>query len=126
MKISFSLSNGSRRTEKLLGKLFKLDLNSQLKKYGDLGVNALSAATPVDSGETAQSWYYEFEVQKGRTTIVWKNSNVNDGVQIAIILQYGHGTGTGGWVEGTDYINPAIRPIFDRMRDELWKQVISE
>ena len=92
-------------------------------KYGREGVNALSSATPVDSGETASSWYYKIERTKNTISITFYNSNVNKGVPIAIILQYGHGTGTGGWVEGRDYINPAIQPIFDKMAEEAWKEV---
>ena len=92
-------------------------------KYGREGVNALSSATPVDSGETASSWYYKIERTKNTISIAFYNSNVNKGVSIAIILQYGHGTGTGGWVEGRDYINPAIQPIFDKMAEEAWKEV---
>ena len=94
-----------------------------LNKYGREGVAALSAATPVESGETAKSWYYKIERRKGSTAIVFYNSNVQNGVPIAIILQYGHGTGTGGWVEGRDYINPAIQPIFDRILAEVWREV---
>lgn len=92
-------------------------------KYGQAGVNALSSATPVDSGKTASSWYYKIERTKNTISIAFYNSNVNEGVPIAIILQYGHGTGTGGWVEGRDYINPAIQPIFDKMAEEAWKEV---
>ena len=94
-----------------------------LDKYGRKGVDALSSATPLDSGKTASSWYYEIEHVRDSATIIFKNSNVNDGVLIAIILQYGHGTGTGGWVAGRDYINPAIQPIFDEMAEEAWKEV---
>ena len=94
-----------------------------LDKYGKAGVEALSSATPVNSGTTAGSWYYEIERQNGSVTINFNNSNINQGVPIAIILQYGHATGTGGWVEGRDYINPAIQPIFDRIANEAWKEV---
>ena len=96
---------------------------SVLDKYGREGVAALESATPKDSGETASSWYYRIEHNKGFSSIGFYNSNVNKGVLIAIILQYGHGTGTGGWVEGRDYINPAIQPIFDRIVDDAWKEV---
>lgn len=98
---------------------------SILDKYGKIGVAALSSATPVESGKTASSWYYEIERSKGSATIRFLNSHVNKGVPIAIILQYGHGTGTGGWVEGRDYINPAIQPIFDKITEEAWKEVTS-
>ena len=94
-----------------------------LDKYGREGVNALSSATPVESGVTAASWYYEIEHSSGSAAIQFYNSNVNKGVPIAIILQYGHGTGTGGWVQGRDYINPAIQPLFDKMAEEVWKEV---
>ena len=96
---------------------------SILDKYGREGVAALSSATPVDSGETAKSWFYEIEHRDGSATITFNNSHINKGVPIAIILQYGHGTGTGGWVEGRDYINPAIQPIFDKIVDAAWKEV---
>lgn len=94
-----------------------------LDKYGREGVAALSSATPVDSGLTASSWEYSIERQNGSVSIVFTNSNINKGVPIAVVLQYGHGTGTGGWVEGRDYINPAIQPIFDRIADDAWKEV---
>ena len=94
-----------------------------LDKYGREGVAALASATPRDSGLTASSWYYEIENQNGKYTIRFNNSNVNKHVNIAIILQYGHGTRNGGWVEGRDYINPAIQPIFDKIADEAWKEV---
>lgn len=94
-----------------------------LDKYGKAGVAALASATPVDSGETANSWYYEIKRQNGSVSLVFKNSHVNQGVPIAIILQYGHGTRNGGWVEGRDYINPAIRPIFDKIVNDAWREV---
>ena len=96
-----------------------------LDKYGRAGVEALSSYTPVDSGLTASSWYYEINHSNGRVTITFNNSNIQNGVPIAIILQYGHGTGTGGWVEGRDYINPAIQPIFDRIAEDAWKEVVN-
>lgn len=94
-----------------------------LDKYGREGVAALASATPIDSGETANSWYYEIERKGNSVAIVFKNSHINQGVPIAIILQYGHGTGTGGWVQGRDYINPAIQPIFDKIANDLWREV---
>lgn len=94
-----------------------------LDKYGKEGVAALASATPTETGKTASSWYYEIEHQNGSAKITFNNSNINKGVPIAIILQYGHGTGTGGWVQGRDYINPAIQPIFDRIADEAWEEV---
>lgn len=94
-----------------------------LDKYGQEGVAALASATPVESGKTANSWYYMIERKRGSIELVFNNSNIQNGVPIAVILQYGHGTGTGGWVQGRDYINPAIQPIFDRIKDELWREV---
>lgn len=95
----------------------------ELDKYGREGVSALSAATPKDTGLTSQSWYYVIERNSGSVSISFHNSNIQNGVPIAIILQYGHGTRNGGWVEGRDYINPAIQPIFDKIAKEAWKEV---
>lgn len=95
-----------------------------LDRYGQEGVNALSAATPSETGKTASSWYYTIENKNGSAKINFCNSNVRNGVPIAIILQYGHGTKNGGWVQGKDYINPAIQPIFDKIVDSAWKEVI--
>lgn len=97
-----------------------------LDKYGREGVAALSSATPVDSGMTASSWYYEIENKNGTAKISFYNSNVQNGVPIAIIVQYGHGTGTGGWVEGRDYINPAIQPLFDEIAESVWREVTKQ
>lgn len=94
-----------------------------LDKYGRRGVAALASATPTDTGNTAGSWYYEIVNTRGSASINFYNSNVNDGVPIAVILQYGHGTRNGGWVEGRDYINPAIQPIFDEIVRESWREV---
>ena len=94
-----------------------------LDKYGRAGVEALSSATPIDTGLTASSWYYKIENSNGVARLTFNNSNIQNGVPIAIILQYGHGTGYGGWVEGRDYINPAIQPIFDKIADDAWKEV---
>jgi hypothetical protein len=94
-----------------------------LDKYGREGVAALASATPTETGKTASSWYYEIEHTKQYSVIRFNNSNINDGIPIAIILQYGHGTGTGGWVEGRDYINPAVRPIFDQIKSDVWREV---
>lgn len=94
-----------------------------LNRYGRAGVAALASATPVDTGLTASSWYYKITNEKGRATISFYNSNIQNGIPIAIILQYGHGTGTGGWVQGRDYINPAIQPVFDLIANEAWREV---
>lgn len=94
-----------------------------LDKYGREGVTALASATPVDSGLTANSWYYKIINRSGSVKIAFYNSNIQNGVSIAIILQYGHGTRNGGWVEGRDFINPAIQPIFDKIANNAWKEV---
>lgn len=111
------------KTEKFLKKSFGRDYISVLEKFGQQGVSALSAATPIDSGLTAVSWSYEIVQEKSNISIIWKNSNINKGINIAIILQYGHGTRNGGYVNGIDYINPALKPIFEKMADAAWKEV---
>lgn len=103
----------------------KATVNDTLQSLGKEGVNALQMTTPVRSGRTASSWSYEVSTSRGSYSIAWTNSHVNQGVNIAIILQYGHGTGTGGYVEGRDYINPAIQPVFDKIAEKLWKAVES-
>lgn len=94
-----------------------------LDKYGREGVAALESATPVDTGLTASSWRYEIDHGKDSVSISFYNDNIQNGAPIAIILQYGHGTRNGGWVQGRDYINPVIRPLFDKIADEAWKEV---
>lgn len=94
-----------------------------LDHYGREGVAALASATPIDTGLTAQSWYYEIKRTDNSVSISFHNKNIQNGVPIAIILQYGHGTGNGGWVQGRDYINPAIQPIFDKIANDAWKEV---
>lgn len=121
--ISFRQKGDFSKLTRYLERVKKTARLSILDKYGREGVAALSSATPVDSGETASSWYYEVTNENESAAISFYNSNVNQGVPIAIILQYGHGTGTGGWVEGRDYINPAIQPIFDEIVDAAWKEV---
>ena len=112
-------------TFRFLNKMSKFQINKILEKYGQMGVEALRSATPVDSGKTAESWGYEISIGKEGATIYWTNTNQNKGVYIAVILQYGHGTGTGGYVQGVDYINPAIRPVFDKIAEEAWMEVVS-
>ena len=99
------------------------DIYSGLDKYGMTGVDALSSATPHESGLTASSWKYRVVRDKNHPRIEWYNTNVHHGAVIAVLLQYGHGTGTGGYVQGRDYINPAIRPVFDKIADDVWKEV---
>ena len=112
-------------TFRFLKKMEKFQVTKILDKYGKMGVNALANATPLDSGKTAESWGYEISVKKEGATIHWTNTNQNNGVYIAVILQYGHGTGTGGYVRGVDYINPAIRPVFDKIVEEAWMEVLN-
>lgn len=123
--IKFNQKGDFKKTISYLEKVKSAVRLSILDKYGREGVQALSSATPIDSGTTSSSWYYEIERSKNGATISYHNSNINKGVSIAIILQYGHGTGTGGWVKGTDYINPAMKPVFDKMAEEAWKEVSS-
>jgi hypothetical protein len=113
-----------KKTTKFLNAIGLVKLEDRLHKYGNRGMGALSASTPVDSAETAVSWSYEIVETAGSIRIIWKNSNVSkDGTPIAIYIQYGHGTKNGGWVEGRDFINPAIQPIFDQMVNDIWKEV---
>lgn len=111
------------KTEQFLKKANKASKTINLSKYGEKGVAALQAATPTRTGVTASSWYYKIEKSGSTITLSFLNSNVNRGVPIAIILQYGHGTNNGGWVQGRDYINPALRPVFDEMVQAIWKEV---
>lgn len=121
--ISFRQKGDFSKLTRFLEKSKNVVRIGDLDKYGREGVAALASATPVDSGLTASSWYYEIENKNGSVKIQFNNSNIQNGVPIAIILQYGHGTGSGGWVQGRDYINPAIQPIFDRIADEAWREV---
>ena len=111
------------KTERFLKKAHNASKTIDLTKYGEKGVAALQAATPTRTGLTASSWYYKIEKSGSRITLSFLNSNVNKGVPIAIILQYGHGTNNGGCVQGRDYINPALRPVFDEMVEAIWKEV---
>jgi hypothetical protein len=121
--ISFTLSGSTDNTRKFLEKMQAGDLYSGLERLAQLGVGALQANTPMETGLTASDWGYEIEIKNGKTTIYWTNTHTEDGVNVAIILQYGHGTGTGGYVSGRDYINPAIQPIFDDIANEVWGRV---
>ena len=113
-----------RKTESFLKKAVKADFYKNLEQYAQIGVEALSESTPIDSGETAMSWSYEIEKSRSGASITWTNSHMNKGENIAILIQYGHGTGTGGYVVGRDYINPAMRPVFDKLAEDIWKEVI--
>jgi len=124
MKVTFRQRGDFSRTEKFLRKARTAIKFRNLDKYAEAGLAALQSATPYDTGETARSWYYEIKRTDTSVSVVYKNSNIQNGIQIAIILQYGHGTGTGGYVEGRDYINPALRPVFDKLADDAWEEVI--
>ena len=123
--IKFSSSGSTRRTTSFLQKMQSQDFYAGLDGIAQRGVSALQAATPMDSGLTAASWTYEIEREGDSVTIHWINTNNVSGVNVAVILQYGHGTGTGGYIAGRDYINPAIQPIFDQIADDVWKKVTS-
>ena len=112
------------KTEAFLKKAKREDFYKNLEKYAQIGVEALREATPVDSGITADSWSYEVFNNGSSAGITWINNNTNEGENIAILLQYGHGTGTGGYVHGRDYINPAMQPVFDQIAEDVWKEVI--
>jgi hypothetical protein len=121
--ITITHKGNFNKTEKFLRGAVTSDYVRILEKYAQQGVLALKNATPVDSGETASSWNYEIRILPGGAVICWTNSSVSDGVPIAILLQYGHATKNGGYVQGRDFINPALRPIFDKISDELWREV---
>lgn len=121
--IRVSVKGDWKKTMSFLQSAKKLSFDDILNKYGNEGVRALSEATPVDTGKTASSWSYEIEKTRGGATITWTNSNVVNHVNIALILQYGHGTRNGGYVVGRDYINPAIQPMFDKMVEDAWREV---
>lgn len=123
--ITFRQKGDFSKTSKYLKKLNKFNIDKILDSCCKQGVAALASATPVDTGLTAKSWYYEIEKKNGRYAVNFCNSNVNKHVPIAIILQYGHATGNGGWVEGRDYINPALKPIFDKIAKDAWEEVIN-
>lgn len=124
MGIKITQRGDFSKVEMFLERLKEGVNKSIFDKYGKMGVEALRAATPVDTGLTAASWSYQVNYDGDSVTIEFHNSNINKHVNIALILQYGHGTGTGGWVEGRDYINPAIQPIFDQMAEEAWREVV--
>lgn len=124
MTINASSSSSGDDTEAWLKRMTQgPSMFSQLERFGQAGVAALSAATPREDGETANAWFYEVIQEKGSWSLVWGNNHVNDGRQIAVLIQYGHATGTGGYVAPRDYINPALAPIFDQMAAEGWKVV---
>lgn len=124
--IKLQATGNYKNTKNFLTRAYKKEYLQSLDIYGQMGVEALAAATPVNSGLTASSWSYDIKTSRNSVIISWNNSNINNGVPIAIILQYGHGTKNGGYVRGRDYINPAIKPIFDAIADNAWKEVLEE
>lgn len=123
--IKFQHKGDFKKTIKFLNAITGVQIRKILEKYGQMGVDALAAATPVDTGKTAASWTYELEMTKDSYVITWLNTNVNNHVNIALILQYGHATRNGGYVAGRDYINPALQPVFDQIASEAWREVTS-
>lgn len=124
MGISFRHRGNFKRTEKFLKEARAGSQYKKLTRFGEEGVHALASATPVRSGLTADSWRYEIEQDSNGVRISWYNDNDQNGwFNVAIGLQYGHGTGTGGWVEGIDYINPAIKPVFEKMAEDVWQEI---
>lgn len=121
--IRVTTSGSFKNAEGFLKRMTAREQFVGLEKYGAMGVAALASATPKESSQTANSWRYEIKQKKGSYSITWFNSHIEDGQPIAILLQYGHGTGTGGYVQGRDYINPAIQPIFDKIAADMWRVV---
>lgn len=125
MTIRFSHKGNFAKTEKFLSR--RRNYRQILTRYAEQGLTVLKSQTPVDTGESSDSWYYEIESKNSGYSIVWKNRHVTEsGVPVVILLQYGHGTGSGGYVEGIDFINPAMRPLFDKIAEDLWKEASRE
>lgn len=122
--IQCTVKGNFKKTRSFIKKILRLDFYSILTKYAEEGVQALSSATPIDTGRTADAWNYEIVKEKDRVSIFWTNSNMNEGVPIAVVLEYGHGTGQGGYVQGRHYISPAIQPVFDKIAEAAWKEVV--
>jgi len=121
--ISITEKGSFKNTEKFLNSLLRHEQFTALAKFGPMGVAALASATPRDTSLTANSWTYEIIQKRGYYSMIWSNTYIENGVPIAVLIQYGHGTKNGGYVPGRDYINPAIRPIFDQMAADMWKVV---
>jgi len=121
--IKVETSGSTKNADAFLQRMVARKQFEGLEKYGPIGVRALSEATPEDTGETADSWYYEVVSRPGYFAINWLNSNMEDGISIAAIIQYGHGTGNGAFIQGVDYINPALRPVFDQITNDMWREV---
>lgn len=125
MELNFETEGNFSRLEAFLGKFSHGGLYNQLEKYAQMGISTLESSTPTDSGLAAESWYYEIEISTKQCTIHWCNRDLENGFPVAVMLQYGYSTGTGGYVSPRDYINPAIRPVFDQIAESVWKAVTS-
>jgi len=123
--ISFRQSGNFKNTDRFFNRSKNMSYKKILDFYGRAGVRALEKATPADTGLTGSSWDYTYEIERNRISLYWSNKNKEDGVPVAILIQYGHGTRNGGYVQGTDYINPAMKPIFDNLAEEAWKEITS-
>ena len=121
--ISFKHKGNFKKTDKLLTGALKINVLNILHKYAKKGIVALSVSTPKDTGLTANLWDYKIELKPNGYSITWTNSNTVNGIPVVILLQYGHGTGTGGYVEGRDFINPAIKPVMDKIADDIFEEV---
>ena len=121
--IYFKNSGNFSNTERFLTRARQMDIKRVLAKYGPIGVNALASATPVDTGLTANSWNYSLITSRSSFSISWNNTNIKNGVPVVILIQYGHGTRGGGYVSGIDFINPAMKPIFDQISEEILREV---
>lgn len=123
--ITVKVTGSFEKTEAFLKRVSKLDILGLLRASAQQGINALSLVTPIETGVAAHSWGFEVSNSGGFYTIIWTNSDIENGFPVVIMLQYGHGTGTGGYVAGYDFINPAMKPVFDKIADDVWKAVIS-
>jgi len=124
MRVTTTKRGSITNTMNFLNRILSRSYVQKLEQYGQMGVDALAAATPRRTGKTAASWGYEIEVDNHSTKLVWTNTNVNDGVNVALLIRYGHGTGTGGYVQGIEYIEPALKPLFQGFADDIWKEVM--
>ncbi len=121
--ITIKCTGDFKNTTKFLEKARKLSIQQIMERYGQEGVKALQAATPIDTGETASKWGYKVSTGRGSSSITWTNDSINDGIPIVILIQYGHGTKNGGYVSGVDFINPAIQNVMDKLADSIWEEV---
>lgn len=126
MKVTVTQKGSTKNTMTFLKRILSRSYLQYLEHYGELGVDALAAATPVRTGATANAWRYKIEVDNKATKITWTNSNTIDGCNVALLIQYGHGTRNGGYVQGIDFINPAIRPVFKGFADDIWREVMKK